>query len=71
MDVITVVEAAIEHYGSPEHIRSDNGHEFIAYAIQNWLSDQGDKTLYITPGSAWEWSSSDIEPPKEGPQGEA
>jgi len=71
VDVITVVEAAIERYGAPEHIRSDNGPEFIAYAIQDWLSDQGVKTLYITPGSPWEWSSSDIEPPKEGPQGEA
>jgi len=54
VDVITVVEAAIERYGAPEHIRSDNGPEFIAYAIQDWLSDQGVKTLYITPGSPWE-----------------
>ena len=45
VDVITVVEAAIERYGAPEHIRSDNGPEFIAYAIQDWLSDQGAKTL--------------------------
>ena len=35
VDVITVVEAAIERYGAPEHIRSDNGPEFIAYAIQD------------------------------------
>ena len=54
VDVITVVEAAIERYGAPEHIRSDNGPEFIAYAIQDWLSDQGVKTLYIMPGSPWE-----------------
>ena len=54
VDVITVVEAAIERYGAPEHIRSDNGPEFIAYAIQDWLSDQGVETLYITPGSPWE-----------------
>ena len=54
VDVITVVVAAIERYGAPEHIRSDNGPEFIAYAIQDWLSDQGVKTLYITPGSPWE-----------------
>jgi len=54
VDVITVVEAAIERYGVPEHIRSDNGPEFIAYAIQDWLAHQQVKTLYITPGSPWE-----------------
>jgi len=54
VDVITVVEAAMERYGIPEHIRSDNGPEFIAYAIGDWLRDKGVKTLYITPGSPWE-----------------
>ena len=54
IDVITVVEAAMERYGVPEHIRSDNGPEFISYAIQDWLRDKGVKTLYITPGSPWE-----------------
>jgi hypothetical protein len=33
VDVITVVEAAIARYGVPEHLRSDNGPEFIAYCI--------------------------------------
>jgi transposase InsO family protein len=33
VDAITVIEAAIERYGAPEHLRSDNGPEFIAYAI--------------------------------------
>ena len=37
VDAITVIEAAIERYGAPEHLRSDNGPEFIAYAIQDWL----------------------------------
>ena len=53
-DVITVVEAAMERFGAPEHIRSDNGPEFIAYAIQDWLKSKGVKTIYITPGSPWE-----------------
>ena len=53
-EVITVVEAAMERYGRPEHIRSDNGPEFIAYAIQDWLKEKGVKTLYIQPGSPWE-----------------
>jgi transposase InsO family protein len=54
VDVITVVEAAMERYGVPEHIRSDNGPEFIAYAIQDWLKEKQVKTIYINPGSPWE-----------------
>lgn len=54
VDVITVLEAAIARYGAPEHIRSDNGPEFIAYCIQDWLAGQQIKTLYIKPGSPWE-----------------
>jgi putative transposase len=54
VDVITVVEAAMERYGMPEHIRSDNGPEFIAYAIGDWLKGKEIKTLYIKPGSPWE-----------------
>ena len=38
-------------YGIPEHIRSDNGAEFIAQKIQQWLQENGIKTLYIDPGS--------------------
>jgi len=40
--------------GVPEHIRSDNGPEFTATAIREWLSDIGVKTLFIAPGSPWE-----------------
>jgi transposase InsO family protein len=54
VDAITVLEAAIECYGAPKHVRSDNGPEFIAKAIQDWLRDQQIKTLYIEPGSPWE-----------------
>ena len=54
VDVITVVEAAMARYGVPTHLRSDNGPEFIAYAIQDWLSEKNVKTIYITPGSPWE-----------------
>jgi transposase InsO family protein len=54
VDVITVVEAAFARYGRPRHLRSDNGPEFIAYVIQNWLKEQEVKTIYIKPGSPWE-----------------
>jgi transposase InsO family protein len=40
--------------GIPEHIRSDNGPEFTAKAVRNWLGRLGVKTLFIEPGSPWE-----------------
>jgi len=40
--------------GIPEHIRSDNGSEFIAKNVIKWLSDVKVKTLFIEPGSPWE-----------------
>jgi putative transposase len=40
--------------GTPMHLRSDNGPEFIATAIRQWLERVGVKTLYIEPGSPWE-----------------
>jgi transposase InsO family protein len=44
----------MERYGVPAHLRSDNGPEFIAYAIQDWLAERKVKTFYIKPGSPWE-----------------
>lgn len=38
----------------PEHIRSDNGPEFTALAVREWLSAAKVKTLFIEPGSPWE-----------------
>ncbi len=40
--------------GLPDHIRSDNGPEFTAKAVREWLSKIGVKTLFIEPGSPWE-----------------
>jgi hypothetical protein len=40
--------------GVPEHIRSDNGAEFTAKAVRQWLARMEVKTLYIEPGSPWE-----------------
>jgi transposase InsO family protein len=40
--------------GPPAHIRSDNGSEFTAKAVREWLARVGVKTLYIAPGSPWE-----------------
>jgi len=40
--------------GIPDYIRSDNGSEFTAQNVRDWLQAFGVKTLYITPGSPWE-----------------
>jgi len=40
--------------GAPDHIRSDNGPEFTAKAVRQWLARVGVKTLFIEPGSPWE-----------------
>jgi transposase InsO family protein len=40
--------------GPPAHIRSDNGPEFFATAVTEWLAKGGIKTLYISLGSPWE-----------------
>ena len=40
--------------GVPQHIRSDNGPEFTARVVRDWLKRVGVKTLFIEPGSPWE-----------------
>ena len=45
---------AMTTYGIPEQSRSDNGSEFIAQKIQQWLRENRIKTLYIDPGSPWQ-----------------
>ena len=53
-DVIAILAELFSNRGVPENIRSDNGSEFTAKAIREWLSRVGVKTRYITPGSPWE-----------------
>ena len=52
--VIDILERLVQERGAPEFIRSDNGPEFIAQAIKDWIAEKGMKTLYIEPGSPWE-----------------
>ncbi|CAN7500010.1 IS3 family transposase [Paracoccus pantotrophus] len=53
-DVIDVLSDLFILRGVPEHIRSDNGPEFIATAVQDWITAVGAKTAYIAPGSPGE-----------------
>jgi len=53
-DVIDTLAELFAMRGVPRHIRSDNGPEFIARAIQRWTKQLSIETLYIEPGSPWE-----------------
>ena len=53
-DVIDVLSDLFILRGIPGHIRSDNGPEFVAKAVQAWITAVGAKTAYIAPGSPWE-----------------
>ena len=54
IDVIDVLSDLFILRGVPGHIRSDNGPEFVAKAVQEWIGAVGAKTAYIEPGSPWE-----------------
>ena len=53
-DVLHCLTDLFTQHGPPEHIRSDNGPEFVAINVRDWLGKVGVKTLYIEPGSPWE-----------------
>lgn len=52
--IISVLAELFERFGAPEYLRSDNGPEFIAKALKEWLSKSDVKTHYIEPGSPWQ-----------------
>jgi putative transposase len=54
VDVINDISALIQTRGVPEHIRSDNGPEFITIALKDWVESKRIGTIYINPGSPWE-----------------
>ena len=53
-DVIDVLSDLFIMRGVPGHVRSDNGPEFVAKAVREWIGAVGAKTAYIEPGSPWE-----------------
>ncbi|MGH7261829.1 MAG: IS3 family transposase [Nitrospiraceae bacterium] len=53
-DVLHCLADLFVAHGPPEHVRSDNGPEFIAINVREWLGRIGVQTLYIEPGSPWE-----------------
>jgi len=53
-DVLFCLSDLFLLYGVPDHIRSDNGSEFTARLVREWLKRIGVRTLFIEPGSPWE-----------------
>ena len=53
-DVLDTLHPLLIKHGKPEFIRSDNGPEFIATHLQDWLKRIGIKPMQIYPGSPWE-----------------
>ena len=53
-DVVRTLASLFRSRGEPAFIRSDNGPEFIAKTVKQWLEVSEVKTLYIEPGSPWE-----------------
>jgi len=53
-DVIDVLQYLFAVRGTPEHLRSDNGPEFVARSVRRWLDQAGVGTLFIAKGSPWE-----------------
>ena len=53
-DVLHCLARLFVEKGTPDFIRSDNGSEFAAHAVRDWLGKVGVETLFIEPGSPWE-----------------
>ena len=53
-DVIDILSDLFILRGVPGHVRSDNGPEFIARAVREWIAAVGARTAFIEPGSPWE-----------------
>ena len=53
-DVLDTLSTLFITEGVPDYIRSDNGSEFTAKALREWIGSLGVKTAYIEPGSPWE-----------------
>lgn len=54
-DVLEVLYPLLLRHGTPEYIRSDNGPEFTAETMQDWLERVEIKSIRIYPGSPWEY----------------
>jgi putative transposase len=52
--VIEVLSRLVSVRGTPRHMRSDNGPEFVSKALLNWMKQEGIQTALIAPGKPWQ-----------------
>lgn len=52
--VILVLQRLVALHGAPQYLRSDNGPEFIAHGVREWLATKQTQTFYIDPGCPWQ-----------------
>jgi transposase InsO family protein len=53
-EVVGILEKLVAERGAPQFLRSDNGPEFVALEVKEWIQSKGFKTLYIEPGAPWQ-----------------
>jgi len=49
-----VLSQLVSERGAPLYLRSDNGPEFVASALLEWIADQKIETVLIDPGKPWQ-----------------
>ncbi len=54
VSVVRVLEQLVELYGAPTTIKSDNGPEFVAKKVQDWIEERDIAVRFIDPGSPWQ-----------------
>jgi transposase InsO family protein len=54
VSVVRVLEPLVELHGAPATIKSDNGPEFVAKKVQEWIEDRNIAVRFIEPGSPWQ-----------------
>jgi transposase InsO family protein len=54
VDVVRVLEQLVELHGRPGVVKSDNGSEFVAKKVQEWIKNRGIDARFIDPGSPWQ-----------------
>jgi putative transposase len=52
--VSKVLSWLVSERGAPRYLRSDNGPEFVARALLEWITDQRIETALIDPGKPWQ-----------------
>jgi putative transposase len=52
--VIEILAKLVSVHGAPRYIRSDNGPEFVATAVLQWVTAEGIETAHIAPGKPWQ-----------------